>query len=69
MWFSIVWNDKIFWWKIYAGKVIIDEAEIGQTNLLETLIKFNNKSRPKKEEEKEKTNTFDSVSALYAGQE
>ena len=37
-----------------------------RTNLLENMVKFNNKSKPKtKEEEDEKRNIFDSVNALY----
>ena len=39
-----------------------------QTNLLENMVKFNNKSRPKTKEGKyKKRNTFESVSALYEG--
>ena len=41
-----------------------------QTNLLENMKKFNDKSRPKTKEGKDKKrNTFDSLSALYHGQE
>ena len=48
----------------------IHEAEMNQTNLLENMVKCNNKSRPKTKEGKdEKRNTFDSVSALYEGRE
>ena len=32
---------------IYAGKINIHEAEMDQTNLLENMVKSNNKSRPK----------------------
>ena len=50
---------------IYAGKISIHEAEIDQTNLLENMVKFNNKPRPKtKEGEEEKRNLFGSVHAL-----
>ena len=38
-----------------------------QTNLLESMVNFNNKSRPKNKEDNAKKNTFDSVSALYEG--
>ena len=34
---------------VYIGKISIDEAKMGGTNLLESLIEFNNKSRPKKD--------------------
>ena len=46
------------------------EADMDQTNLLENMKKYNDKSRPKTKEGKDKKrNTFDSVSALYEGQE
>ena len=41
-----------------------------KSNLLENIIKFNNKSRSKTKEGKDKKqNTFNSVSALYDGRE
>ena len=41
-----------------------------KTNLLENIIKFNNKSTLKTKEGKDKKrNTFDSVTALYVGRE
>ena len=53
---------------IYFGKINTHEAEMDQTNLFENVIKFNNKSRPKTKEGKDKKRiTFDSVSALYEG--
>ena len=55
---------------IYSGKISIHEADMNQTNLLENMKKFNNKSRPKTEEGKyKKRHTFDSESALYEGRE
>ena len=38
----------------YAGKINIREAEMNQTNLLENMTRFNNKSRPKAKENKAK---------------
>ena len=35
---------------IYTGKITIDERDIDQSNLLENMVKFNNKSRPKNKE-------------------
>ena len=32
---------------IYTGKTNIDEAEMDQTNLLENMVEFNHKSRPR----------------------
>ena len=41
-----------------------------QTNLLEIMLKFNNKSRPRsKEDMDKKRNTFHSVNFLYKGRE
>ena len=55
---------------IYAGEINIHEAELYQTNLLESIIKFKNKSRSKRKEGRvKKRNTFDRVTALYEGQE
>ena len=55
---------------IYTGIISIDEAEMDKTNLLENIIKFNNKSTLKTKEGKDKKrNTFDSVTALYLGWE
>ena len=55
---------------IYAGKFNVREAEIDQTNLLENMIKCNNKFRQKtKEGKNQKQNTFNSESALYEGRE
>ena len=55
---------------IYTGKTIIDETGMDQTNLLEIMLKFNNKSRPRsKEDMDKKRNTFHSVNFLQEGQE
>ena len=51
---------------IYSGKIIIDEPEMDQSNLLKNMAEFNNKTRPKRKKDMEKK-TFDSVSALYEG--
>ena len=53
---------------IYTGKTNIDEAEIDQSNLIKKLVQFNDKSRPRTAEGKDKKgNTFESVNALYEG--
>ena len=55
---------------IYTGKINIDEPEMDQSNLLENIVKFNNKFKPKTKEGKaKKQNTFDSVNAPYEGWE
>ena len=55
---------------IYTGKINTDEAEMDQSNLLENVVKFNNKYKPKtKEGNAKKHNTFYSVNALYEGRE
>ena len=53
---------------ICTGKINIDEAEKEWNNLLENMVKFNTKFKPKtKGGEDKKTDTFDSVNALYEG--
>ena len=55
---------------IYTVKITIDEADMDQTSLLENIATFNNKSKPKTKESKDKKrNTFDSVNALYERRE
>ena len=49
-------------------KITVDEAEIDQSNLLEITAKFNNKSKPRLIEDK-KSDTHESLCALYEGQE
>ena len=39
---------------IYTGKTAIVESETDQSNLLENMVQFNNKSRPKKKDSKAK---------------
>ena len=38
---------------IYPSKISINKAEMGRTNLLENMVKFNNISRPKTNEREE----------------
>ena len=45
---------KSFGESIYTGKINIDEAEMNQSNLLENMVKFDEKSRPRKKEDKKK---------------
>ena len=42
-----------------------------QTKLLENIVKFNNKSKPKKNKngKDKRRNTFDSVNSIYEGRE
>ena len=55
---------------IYTGKINIDKAVMDQTNVLENMVKFDNKSRLKKKEGKDKKwINFDSGSTLYHGWE
>ena len=39
---------------IYTGEIAIDEAQMDQSNLLENKVEFNDKSRPRKKQGKEK---------------
>ena len=50
---------------IFTVKIFVVEAEIDQSNFLENIVEFNDKPRPRKKENTEKTrNTFDSVNAF-----
>ena len=63
-------TKRFFADSIYTGKIIIDEAEIDQTNLVDDTADFNNKSRPRSKEDKDKKRkTLNSASTLYEGQE
>ena len=53
---------------IYTGKTNIDKTVMDQTNALENMVRFDNKSRLKTKEGKDKKwITFDSGSTLYEG--
>ena len=55
---------------LYTGKISINDAEKDEANSLVNIIECNDKSRPKTKEGKDKKQgTFDSISALYEGQE
>ena len=56
---------RLFLESIYTGKINIDEAEMDQTNLLENLAKFDNKSRPISKEENEKKKILMKVHMLF----
>ena len=43
---------------IYTGKTSIDEAEMDQSNLLGNMIKFNNKSRLRSKDDKNKKTKY-----------
>ena len=61
---------RSFGYSICIGKIIIDEAEIDQSNLLANLVKFNKKSEPKTKEGKDKKGyIFDCVNVLFEGRE
>ena len=65
---------RFFGDNISTGKISIDRAEMDQNNLLENMIEFNDKTRPKKKkkkknEDQKKRHTFDNLSELYEGQE
>ena len=45
---------RLFGNNIYTGKINIDKPEVDQNNLLGNMVKFNDKSRPKTIERKNK---------------
>ena len=69
MWLSAIKNNKIFWWKyLHSRKASIIETKEDQRYLLENLVEFNNKSRPKNKEDKDKKrDTSENTYALYEG--
>ena len=54
---------------IYTGKINKDEAEMDQVHLLKNLVGFNNRSRPKTTEGKDKKKISENVYSLYEGRE
>ena len=49
-------TTRSFGESIYSGKIRIDEAENDQTNLLENIVNFDSKYRPRSKEDKVKKN-------------
>ena len=55
---------------VINGKTTTDKTDQDQNNLLEILMDFNDKSRPRKEEgQMKKRNTLDSVNGLFESRE
>ena len=55
---------------IYSDKITIDKADQEQADLLEYILNFNNKARPKnKNDKKNKRNVFNTAKNLYEGRE
>ena len=54
---------------IYTGKINKDEAEMDQVHLLKNLVGFNNRSRPKTTEGKDKKKISENVYSVYEGRE
>ena len=46
------------WRLAYPGKISVHKNEMDQTNLLENMVKFNNKSKPKTKENKDKKTKY-----------
>ena len=40
IWYSAIWNNKIFLISIYTEKASIDKAEEDQGNLLKNIVQF-----------------------------
>ena len=51
--------------KIYTSNINIDEAEMDESNLLKNVIEFNNKSRPRTIEGKDKKEILTKVYTLF----
>ena len=50
---------------IYTGKINIDEAEMDQNNLLKSFVEFNNNSKPRTIEGKDKKEILMKVHMLF----
>ena len=56
--------------RIYTGKINTDQAEMDQSNVLQNVAEFSEKSKPRTIEGKDKErNTFETVNALSEGRE
>ena len=65
--YETIWS---FGESIYAGKISIHEAKRDQSNLLQNIVRFTNKSRRKTKKGIDKTlNTFDRANVHYEGWE
>ena len=63
---SIISSDD----NIISGKIKMSEADEKQSNLLNSISKFNDKDRPEsKKEKEEKSSTYESVNDLDEGRE
>ena len=70
---SYCFNKNISVWysdSIFNGKSTTSEADKKQSSLLNTILDFNSKGRPRSKAHKEKNNnTYESANALYEGWE
>ena len=56
---------RIYGDHIYTGKINIDKAEIDQNILLENMVDFNDKSRPRTKVNKDKSEILMKVHMLF----
>ena len=52
---------------IYSSKITMDEADEEQSDLIEYILNFNNKARPKNRDDKKKKNVLSTAKNLYDG--
>ena len=68
--FRIFRTIRTFGEDIYNGKITLEGANESQANLVEEIEKFNNKTKPKKKENKEKKDIFNkNLYNFYNGRE
>ena len=67
--FRIFWTIRTFGEDIYNGKITLEGANESQANLAEEIEKFNNKTKPKKKENKEKKDIVNKNNSFYNGRE
>ena len=68
--FNVFKTRRSFGENIYKGKITLNEADQEQSDLLEYILNFNNKARPKnKNDKKILKNVFNTAKNLYEGGE
>ena len=64
--FRIFKTRRYFGEDIYSGKITINEADHEQADLVQYIVNFNNKTRPKNKDDRKK-NVFNTAENLYYG--
>ena len=64
--FRKFWTIRSFRDSVFNGKITINEADKKQSNVLDVILNFNDKVRPRSKADKKKNiNTYESANAFY----